>query len=449
MATDRDDGTSVVSDIDLNLDNGVGVGSITPAIHNTLLGDAFKTASFFNGMKYVVNQSGVPSAGEISLNGGQFDTATTIHVSKTTDHSNNVGAILAFIVAGTIVHIKDFSGKFGEFTVSGVVDNGTYYTLTVTATSGNPAYAPTGLEGWCQVYGVVSSGDGIYGGSGSILVATTVTMGSNALTFLGATNAIQIKDGVLTSSSTAQDVYLDGASNKLASQNSTIGHGEHSLLFQDNPNVTGVDCTLPLESGLILVVPDFNTLVANPTATEDGYGISWDDGAGEYVLKNPLDGSILGASYTMTANQTQDLNGKTLIFSNGFFAIDSSAFAVSSTSIALLESPLSSTEYSLGASSTAISVDLSKGNDFLINATDDFTLNFSNAPSATGASQKGLIRIVQDSTPRTITFGANVISTGGATPTLTSAAGSIDILEYQYNQTLAKFIITDWYLDVK
>ena len=41
---------------------------------------------------------------------------------------------------------------------------------------------------------------------------------------------------------------------------------------------------LPNESGIIPVGPDWNTLIANPTGTEDTYVIAWNNGAGEYVL---------------------------------------------------------------------------------------------------------------------------------------------------------------------
>ena len=48
---------------------------------------------------------------------------------------------------------------------------------------------------------------------------------------------------------------------------------------------------LPDETGTILVGPQFNTLVANPTVGEDGYAITWDDGGGEYTLSPAGGGS--------------------------------------------------------------------------------------------------------------------------------------------------------------
>tara|TARA_R110002020_G_C16301409_1_gene773145 strand:- start:98 stop:1603 length:1506 start_codon:yes stop_codon:yes gene_type:complete len=41
---------------------------------------------------------------------------------------------------------------------------------------------------------------------------------------------------------------------------------------------------LPDESGIIPVGPAWDTLIANPTVTEDGYRIAWNDGNGEYEL---------------------------------------------------------------------------------------------------------------------------------------------------------------------
>lgn len=281
---DKIAGTNNESDIDAGINNGVGVGAITPALHNQLLEDVLKTAFFANAMKFTIKQSGVPSAGEISLNGDNFDTATHILISKTDDHANNISLALGLVIKDYVIQLKDYGANFGEFTVSAISDAGTYIDFTVVASGSNPSYSPTGLEGMLRIFTKNDTYSGIYGGSGSLVGATTVTMASYLLNFLGTTNAIQIKDGVLTSASAAQNVYLDGANNKLASQNTTIGHGEHELVFQDNPSPTGITCTLPLESGVIIVIPQANTIIANPTVSEDGYAIVWDNTAGEYTL---------------------------------------------------------------------------------------------------------------------------------------------------------------------
>lgn len=396
--TDKINGISMESDIDTELNNGVPVGSITPDGHGTVLGDAFKTAFFAGVTKYKIKKSGAPAAGEISLDGGDFDTATTIQISKTDDHANDATLLLALIVKDYVIKLKDYSGKVGLYTVNTKTDSGSYYTLTVTASGSNPSYAPTGLEGFIGMFTKNAAYSGIYGGSGSLISSTNVTMASYTLLFSGTTNSFYIQNGVATSGSSAQTITLDGPANKLTSQNSTVGHGAHELNFQDNPSASAVSITLPLESGDVLVIPQANTVVANPTASQNGFFISWDDASGEYTLTDPK--------------------------------------------IKL--------EQNLGDSGAAIAVDLSLGNDFNLRATDNFTLNFSNAPATAKCTQKGYIRILQDPTgSRVLTLGASVISTGGVTPTLTTTAGATDILEYQYNDSMSSLIITAWYLDVK
>lgn len=58
------------------------------------------------------------------------------------------------------------------------------------------------------------------------------------------------------------------------------------------------------ESGTIPVGPDWNTLIANPTGTEDTYVISWDNGAGEYVLVPGATGSGTVTSIDVSGGTT-------------------------------------------------------------------------------------------------------------------------------------------------
>jgi len=282
---DKKAGDVIETDIDNVLDNAAATASITPAAHNQILEDAFKTAFFANATKFVIIPSGDPAAGEISLDGDDFDTATTIKISKTDDHANNISLMLGLVVKNYVIQLKDYEGNFGEFTVNTISDSGTFYTLTVTASGSNPSVTPTSLEGMLRIFTNNTAFSGIYGGSGSLPSSVNVTMASYLLNFVGSFSTYaQIKDGKITSGDTSQGVYLEGSNNRIGSQSTTLGHGEHNLNFQDNPNVTPVDITLPLESGVVIVIPQANSIIANPTASEDGYAIVWDDTAGEYTL---------------------------------------------------------------------------------------------------------------------------------------------------------------------
>lgn len=284
MATDKINGATIESDNSTILNNGVAVGSITPNAHDSLLSNAFKTAFFAGVTKYRIIPSGVPSAGEISLNGDDMDKATTLLISETDDHGNDLSLMLTLPITGYILHLKDYEGNFGEYTVSSNIDSGGYRTITVNSSVTNSSYTPTGLEGYLSLYTNNTSPTGIYGGSGSLIGPTIVNMGANSLRFSGASNSAQVKDGVITSADPSQELYMDGANKKLAMQGTSVGQGEHNLIFQINPSLVGVDVTLPLENGVILVIPQANTIIANPTASEDGYAIVWDNTAGEYTL---------------------------------------------------------------------------------------------------------------------------------------------------------------------
>ena len=64
------------------------------------------------------------------------------------------------------------------------------------------------------------------------------------------------------------------------------------------------------ESGVIPVGPGWNTLIANPTITEDAYVISWDEGTGEYVL-------VPGATGTGTVTSIDFSGGTTGLTTTG------------------------------------------------------------------------------------------------------------------------------------
>lgn len=49
---------------------------------------------------------------------------------------------------------------------------------------------------------------------------------------------------------------------------------------------------MPNENGIVMVGPAFNSIVANPTSSEDGYSLVWKDGTGEYTLVNTSSGGV-------------------------------------------------------------------------------------------------------------------------------------------------------------
>ena len=80
-------------------------------------------------------------------------------------------------------------------------------------------------------------------------------------------------------------------------------------------------------------------------------------------------------------------------------------------------------------SGTNVSVDLSLGQTFSLLADVDFTLDF---PINVIAGQSGFITVTQDATgTRLMTLGAGYVTSGGAGITLSTAADSVDVIEYK------------------
>jgi len=156
MATDKQDLSLLLTDYFTLLNNGVADDSITPDAHRDLLENTLSTLAFFGVTKFNVIPSGVPSAGQISLDGSNFLTASKIFIHKVNAHSMNVEKALSTIAGGSVIHLKDYNNNFGEFTVNGIVEEATYFSLTVTPNTSNAAYVPTSLEGYL---GIMAKGD--------------------------------------------------------------------------------------------------------------------------------------------------------------------------------------------------------------------------------------------------------------------------------------------------
>ncbi len=89
-------------------------------------------------------------------------------------------------------------------------------------------------------------------------------------------------------------------------------------------------------------------------------------------------------------------------------------------------------EFDNGNSGAADTIDWRQGNKQLTTLTDNTTLTF----TAPGGAASLILRIVQDGTgSRTITWPGNVRWPGGTAPTLSTAAGAIDIVGIYYDGT--------------
>jgi len=92
-----------------------------------------------------------------------------------------------------------------------------------------------------------------------------------------------------------------------------------------------------------------------------------------------------------------------------------------------LETTGSFTENSsaITSSSNAATLDLSAATNFTHTLSENVTYTFSN-PASSGSATAFTLKVVQDSTARTITWPASVDWAGGTAPTISSGSGAVD-----------------------
>lgn len=81
----------------------------------------------------------------------------------------------------------------------------------------------------------------------------------------------------------------------------------------------------------------------------------------------------------------------------------------------------------LPATTGTVTLDLAQSNNWEGTLTGNITLA---NPSSIPIGQSGVIRIVNDATPRTIAYGSYFKSSSGSLPALTAVAGGVDLLGY-------------------
>lgn len=81
------------------------------------------------------------------------------------------------------------------------------------------------------------------------------------------------------------------------------------------------------------------------------------------------------------------------------------------------------------STSNATTVDCESGNTFSHTLTENTTFTFSNPPT-TGTAYGFTLKVIQDSTARTITWPASVDWPSATAPTLSSGSGDVDVFAF-------------------
>lgn len=117
---------------------------------------------------------------------------------------------------------------------------------------------------------------------------------------------------------TAADDWFAFESGGLMTYENTTSGFPNYLNF--NAGITaGRQWDFPDASGVILTAPGYNALVHNPTATEDGYVVKWDNTAGEYVLGVDSGVTFYNSDGSITGNRTVTGDESLWLFTNTNF----------------------------------------------------------------------------------------------------------------------------------
>jgi hypothetical protein len=82
------------------------------------------------------------------------------------------------------------------------------------------------------------------------------------------------------------------------------------------------------------------------------------------------------------------------------------------------------------SSSGSLTIDTSLGNIFQVTLTEVITSTTFSNPPPSGTGYGMTVKIIQDSTTRSIAWPASVVWSGDTTPTLSSSSGAVDIFVF-------------------
>jgi hypothetical protein len=238
-------------------------------------------------------------------------------------------------------------------------------------------------------------------------------VGTIDLSSSGAAHTLYTTDG------TVGDALTDGMFKVLVLSGATEActitispNDADKLYFVDNDS--GYDCTFSQGSG------------ANVTVTNGATGIIYADGAGATAAVKPIiDSTTLSAlGVSATAADLNRTSVTTLGLTEASKVVTADANGVVSFDNGTIEEVTSVT-----SSSNAATINLRDGNVFEHDLTENVSYTFSN-PAASGRASCFVLKVIQDSTARTITWPASVDWASATAPTLTSINNGVDVFGF-------------------
>jgi len=140
------------------------------------------------------------------------------------------------------------------------------------------------------------------------------------------------------------------------------------------------------------------------------------------IAPNLTEGSweVGGTAITATGAELNYLDITTLGTSEASKVVTADA-----NGVVTFDNGTSSEVTAITSSSNAATLNLRDGDNFTHTLTENVTYTFSN-PASSGKASAFTLKVVQDSTTRTITWPSSVDWAGGTTPTISTDSGAVD-----------------------
>ncbi len=286
-----------------------------------------------------------------------------------------------------------------------------YTRTSATATASQTTFSATYTEGYVDVYlnGVklISGTDFTATNGTSVVLSTGAAVGD--LVEILAYETFQVANAILAGNNLSD---LSSASTALTNLGLTSTAAELNIL----DGVTSTTAELNILDGVTATATELNILdgVTSTTAelnildgvTSTATELNLLDGVTATTAElNYLDITTLGTTAASKA-VTADANG-VVTFDNG--KIEEST--------------------AITSSSNAATINLRDGDNFTHTLTENVTYTFSN-PAASGKVSAFSLKVVQDSTARTITWPGSVDWAAATAPTLTATSGGVDVFVF-------------------
>ncbi len=228
------------------------------------------------------------------------------------------------------------------------------------------------------------------------------------------------------------DITLSGTTHPLTTSDGSASDGQyHVLVLGGSPPGTNTITHAPNDAKLMYFVKNNSGQSAifsqgsgaNVTISNGATGIIYADGAGASAAVNAIIDSTTLSALGITASAA-DLN-RTDVATVGLTEA-SKVVTADANGVVTFDNGTIEEVTSVTSSSNAATINLRDGNVFEHDLTENVTYTFSN-PAASGRASCFVVKVIQDSTARTITWPASVDWAAATAPTLTTTNNGVDV----------------------